>query len=207
MHFCYIHDACAVDVKQVGLEEVMGMILNLIDRIFSVVGALVLCQAPQFMRQYESILTGHALELNRQVNLLKETAQAGGKTVDAYIAKFLAHPDMDFSRQGEWMNQVISRCQQLSESLHALQSASAFKRPFIFLQYVSYDIVQETAAHFIPGIVFNLEMVLYGLVGILLGLGCFSICKKCLLSLWQLLKKPFYALHKSPQSQEVEIQS
>ena len=50
----------------------------LFDRMFSVGGAVAFSQLPQFMQQYSQRLSGHINELDRQVNLMQNAAEASG---------------------------------------------------------------------------------------------------------------------------------
>lgn len=142
---------------------------KMMDRIFVVLGALILLQMPLFMQQYHLSLQGHAKELDYQIEKINQAAQKSGKTLTEWIKKFATSSDSDFAQQGILMEDMLTRRDELSTAMSAWQNASPFKRPFVFLHYYKTDIVNDTWKMFQFGIPFNLEGLAYGAVGILLG--------------------------------------
>lgn len=147
----------------------MKLFLGLIDRIFSVIGALGLSQVPLFMQQYKHQLAGHISELQLQIHQMTGIAGQSGKTLMQLIQKFRESPDSDFARQGDLMHRMVMRLQSLSEGFLALDTASAFKKPFVFLYHLNGSIAKATLHSFDPGLSFSLEGILYALCGIVLG--------------------------------------
>src|SRR5437868_6272991 len=90
--------------------------IGICDRICAVLGAFAFSQIPLFYQQYTQRLAGHLAEAGWQVALLHETAEHAGKSLPAYIAKFLNQSDPDFVLQGRLMDSLITRLTTLKES-------------------------------------------------------------------------------------------
>lgn len=164
-------------------------IVTMLDRVFAVAGALLFSQVPTFMQQYGQQLTGHVQELKLQLDLMTQTALKSGKTLDQYIHKFLQFSDHDVSNQGQLMQDMVIRYQTLSEASLALNHASAFSKPFVFLNHFYPEIASSTLSFFTPSLSFTLEGGAYVLIGILFGYSIFFFLKKFSLKLLTLRKK------------------
>jgi hypothetical protein len=151
---------------------------GLIDRIFAVAGALAFSQIPLFMQQYQLHLSGHVAELQMQVQAMRNSAALTGKSLEQYIMKFLNSSDLDFKNQGDLMRAMIQRYENLAEGYNALQNATAYAKPFLFIQYFDRDIAQATWPAFQMGFSFNLEGAAYVLMGIVFGLITYWILRK-----------------------------
>jgi hypothetical protein len=160
---------------------------QLMDRIFSVAGALVLAQAPEYFQQYTQRLAGHVNELQRYINAMQKIADLSGKSLEDYIGKFVTHQDFDIASQGQLMAEMLHRWSMLNESLQSMTSASLFYRPFAFFRYVQTDIAWMTLKDFSPAFPITLESALYALFGLVLGY-----------ALYQSLKRPFVRKKKAP---------
>lgn len=147
----------------------MKWIIKMIDRAFAVIGAFAFAQFPQFYSQYLHELAGHVEELTRQVNLLKQSAQASGKTVQELIIKFLQFSDSDVVRQGEFMKQMVERLENLALSQNRLQEASVFTKPLLFIREADGSIALETYHRFLFGFTFTWEGLVYALIGLVVG--------------------------------------
>jgi len=164
-----------------------GFCRALMDRLFAVVGVLVLCQFPLFIQQYEMRLSGHVAETARFVASIQQNAQASKKTLKEYVRKFVMQDDPDFARQGKLLEEVIGRHEELESDLQALQGASTITRPFVFFAHVKGDVLRETVQQFVPGLSFNVEAIVYGFIGLCLGFG-FGACLAAVCSyLWRKL--------------------
>lgn len=150
-----------------GVGTNMKFVSNILDRIFVVLGALIFVQIPLFIQQYHQQLSGHVAELRLQVEVMRDAALHSGKTLEQYIKKFVDSKDVDFSRQGQIMSDMVERFHQLADSLKALDSASVITRPFEFLWHYKYDISSDTFEKFSIGLPLTFE----GLVYLLLGMG------------------------------------
>ncbi len=166
-------------------------VVRWLDRIFAVVGAFLMSQFPQFYDQYLQRTMGHLEELNRQIDLMRQAATLTGKTLDSYIRKFLTSDDLDILHQGNLMQQMTERANDLAEGAAAMMHADVITRPFVFLGHVQSDIATSTLENFKPGFSFGTEGLIYALLGIFLGYGVFHILMQIIAAFWMVLTKPF----------------
>ncbi|MDR3625175.1 MAG: DUF2937 family protein [Chlamydiales bacterium] len=139
------------------------------DRLFSLVGALLFMQIPQFMQQYTYLLQGHVSELHIQVKQIEQVAKVSHKSLGEYIQKFVSSNDIDFSSQGVLLQKLVERMQEMTSSLKSLQEASIWAKPFIFFKQIDLGIFNETLAAFRLGVYLSLESLVYMLVGLCFG--------------------------------------
>lgn len=158
---------------------------GILDRACAVAGALVVSQVPLFIQQYKQQLSGHVAELQLQVEMVRQAAMASGKTIDQFIKKFVASGDVDFSRQGEIMQQMVQRWHDLADGFNALSQASIVAKPIVFFQHFNVSIAKETVSTFSPGIPLTLEGGVYALIGIGVGYLTFSTIKAICRALWR----------------------
>jgi hypothetical protein len=158
----------------------MSFLSKMIDRIFVVFAALAFSQIPLFYSQYLHQLEGHRGELFYQYNLLEQTARSSGKSVGAWIAKFLSNADSDLRLQGEFLQALTQRLALLTEAVEKLAHASLFEKPFLLVRYLDQAIAKSTWEKFQPGISFTIEGACYVLVGILFGYVLFKALAWCL---------------------------
>jgi hypothetical protein len=142
---------------------------GLIDRIFAVIGAVIFLQAPAFIQQYAQRLAGHVSELRLQVDMMRQAALMSDKSLEQFIQKFTSSGDVDFARQGELMQNMLTRYQDLQSSANALQHASVFSRPFVLLSHLNWDIAKAAITSFHFEISFTLEALIYAVIGIVVG--------------------------------------
>lgn len=159
------------------LLQFMG---TLLDRLFVVLGAFAGSQIPPFMQQYQQRLAGHVEELNHLLNQLRQIAADSGKSLEQYIQKFVSNGDPDFVRQGEFMQGVVNRWQELHQALYHLGESSIWSRPYVFVKELHYDIAHSTFMSFQPGMSLTIEGLCYTGIGILVGLTLYQILAKCL---------------------------
>lgn len=147
----------------------IGWLGGLLDRVCAATCGLVFAQMPLFMQQYTQQLLGREAELRLQVNAMQQAAQLSGRSLQAYIQKFIQNSDIDFSRQGEIMQAMYHRWQSISEGLSAMQHSSAWERPFVFMVHFNDETFQGTLQHFSFGLPFTLEGGAYALCGLITG--------------------------------------
>lgn len=157
---------------------------GLLDRICAVAGALAFSQVPLFMQQYKQQLSGHVVELQLQVKAMRQAAMLTGKTLEQFIGKFSSSTDGDFARQGEIMHAMVLRWQALTDGFTALNEASTFSAPFVFLSHFNLEIAKETAGAFSPGIPLSLEGGVWAVIGIAAGYLLFYTVKRGLRAVW-----------------------
>lgn len=158
----------------------MQWLSKIIDRIFVVAGALLLLQAPLFMQEYHQQLAGRVAELHLQIEAMQKAATDSGKTLGQFVQKFVQSSDSDFSRQGQIMEKMVLRYQNLSGNLTALDLATVWARPFVFVQYLNYDVALSTLHGFSVGIPLTFEGIIFAFAGMLLGYGVFVFIRKCM---------------------------
>lgn len=146
-----------------------GLVSKTIDRLFAVGGAFALCQLPLLVQQYSMMLSGHLAESRRQINMMQHAASLTNKTLQEYIAKFLGQQDLDFVHQGQIMQSMQTRYEELNQAYSALQQSTVWSRPFVFLKNLDSTVFWDTARDFTPGLTLTLESLVYAVVG--LGLG------------------------------------
>jgi hypothetical protein len=156
----------------------MKWISGLLDRIFSVAGALLFIQAPEYLQQYLQRLGGHVDELGIQIAKLTQIAGSTGKTLEAYIQKFVTSGDLDYAYQGQLLQNLIDKHEKLAKSLYEIQHASSLERGVKFLFYIDPEIARATLNNFVPGVTLSLEGLIYGLVGLIFGWMVYSAIKR-----------------------------
>lgn len=142
---------------------------SLIDRLCVIAGAFMGSQIPEFMQQYTQRLAGHVDELQRLLNQMIQMAAYSNKTLEQYIYKFTSNSDPDFVHQGEFIQGIFSRWEELNRALLHLTQSSIVFRPYVFLKGLQYDIAQSTFTSFQPGINLSLEGLCYAGAGALMG--------------------------------------
>ena len=156
---------------------------GLLDRIFAVIGCLVLSQMPQFMMQYTQRLSGHVEELQIHLRMMRQGAALSGKSLEQYVSKFMASQDVDFVHQGGIIKNMVIRYDQLSAGLQAMNESSTLTRPWAFFSHIQYDIAEGTLRSFQPGISFSFETVSYMFIGLIAGFSIYKIIRWLLLKL------------------------
>ncbi|CUI16805.1 conserved hypothetical protein [Candidatus Protochlamydia naegleriophila] len=151
---------------------------RILDRLFVVMGAFIGSQIPEFMQQYTQRLAGHVSELNHLLDGLRQVAANSGKTLEEYIHKFVINGDPDFVRQGEFMQGMVSRWQELSQALTHLTESSFLGRPFVFFTELNYPIAKAAFAAYQPGLNLTLEGLSYTGIGILTGYFFYQLLSK-----------------------------
>lgn len=174
------------------------LISGMIDRIVGVAGALLLSQAPMFLHQYMQNLSGHVSELKFQIATLRDVSTGSGKSLAEYIGKFSGSPDPDFAAQGRWMADLLDRYTDMSTSLIALQDASVWSRPILFLRHCYVDVVEQTFAKFTPGLPFSMEGLAYAALGMLLFSSLYWLFKSSIRHVYDHLRKT--VRHEAPNS-------
>lgn len=151
---------------------------NFFERIFSLAGALVFAQAPEYFQQYTQRLGGHADELRHYINAMEKVAGLSGKSLEEYIKKFVNYQDFDIASQGQLMGEILQRWISIHQSLIAMYDASLFSRPYAFLKYFQNDIAWATVRNFSPALPITLESAVYAVFGLILGYALYWSLKR-----------------------------
>lgn len=152
-------------------------LVDMLDRIFVLLAALLFSQMPLYMQEYEQRLAGHVEELRHQIDALQKLALKSGKTFEEYIGKFAANSDPDIAKHGSFIEAMQHRYASLSEGLHQLIGASLVSKPFLFIKHLDFEIGRGALYHFKPGFLFTLEGLTYALVGMGVGYLLFSLLR------------------------------
>lgn len=146
-------------------RTLLGFGDGLIDRVLCVLGTLAFSQAPEFMQQYLQRLGGHLDEARRQLAQFTRVAEQSGLTLDRLIAQTHANSDAAVAKLGGVMSESVERVQALESAHAAIQNASVWTRPFVFLRHVDTDIASATWSIFRPAIPTTIEGLIYAAIG------------------------------------------
>ncbi len=141
---------------------------SILDRVLCVTGAILFSQVPEFMQQYVQRLGGHLDEARRQLQQFEHAALQSGLTLDRLIGQTAANPDPAVARLGGVMTEAVTRVDTLTAAQTALQDASLWSRPFVFLGHLDSSIARATWSVFKPAVPTTLEGLVYALLGMLI---------------------------------------
>ena len=144
---------------------VLGVGDGLLDRVLCVLGTVAFSQVPEFMQQYLQRLGGHLDEARRQLAQFRQVAEQSGLTLDRLITQTGTNSDPAVARLGGVMTDAVSRVEELQSAQVALQSASVWERPFVFMRNMDSDIARATWAIFKPAVPTTVEGLVYALLG------------------------------------------
>ena len=144
---------------------------TLLDRIFSVVGAIALSQIPELIGRYYDALGGVLLEANRNLDAFRAQARLVGKSLEDMIQIQLGNADPVIQGAGKALQQAVDRYETYQQAYDALGDASIFTRPFTFLYYVDWELFNTLT--FKIGVPLTVEGIVYAFLGILIGLGVY----------------------------------
>lgn len=148
-------------------QSLLGAGEALLDRVLCVIGAVLFSQAPEFMQQYLQRLGGHLEEARRQLQHFQQTAEQSGLTLAKFISQTSANADPAVAKLGGVMTEAVTRVDTLEAAQSALQNASLWARPFVFLQHIDTTIARATWTIFKPAVPTTAEGLVYSLCGML----------------------------------------
>jgi hypothetical protein len=154
-------------------QKLLGAVEGLLDRALCVIGAVIFSQVPEFMQQYLQRLGGHLDEARRQLQQFQDAAAQSGLTLDRFIGRTSANADPAVARLGEVMTTAVTRVDTLESAQAAIQHASLWTRPFVFLRHLDPAIAHATAAIFKPAVPTTIEGLIYALLGMLVLLAVY----------------------------------
>lgn len=157
------------------VRALLGAAEGLLDRALCVIGAVAFSQIPEFMQQYLQRLGGHLDEARRQLQQFQEVATRAGVTLEQIIARTHASADPAVDHLGGVVTDTIARVDTLAAAQSALQGATLWTRPFVFLQWIDPEIVRATWAIFRPAVPTTPEGLAYALVGIVVLLATYHV--------------------------------
>jgi hypothetical protein len=146
-----------------------------IDRVLCVVGAILFSQAPEFMQQYLQRLGGHLDEARRQLAHFQQVATQAGITLERLIVQTTANSEPTVAKLGGVMRETAARVDTLAATQDALQHASLFTRPFVFLRHLDPGIAHGTWSIFKPAVPTTVEGLFYAIAGMLVLLTVYHL--------------------------------
>lgn len=167
-----------------------GLVNKTIDRCFAVGGAFAFCQLPLLMHQYSIMMSGHLAESRRQINMMQHAASLTNKTLQEYIAKFLGQQDLDFVHQGQIMQAMQTRYEDLNQAYNALQHASVWSKPLVFITNLDSSVFWDTARDFTPGITLTVESLIYSIIGLGAGVLVYRGLSMALKAIFRFKQRP-----------------
>lgn len=156
-------------------KALLGAGDGLLDRALCVIGTVIFSQVPEFMQQYLQRLGGHLDEARRQLLQFQQAAAQSGLTLDRLINQTSTNADPAVAKLGGVMTEAITRVETLEAAQAAMQQASLWSRPFVFLRHSDSDIVHATWAIFKPAVPTTVEGLVYALCGMLVLLSIYHL--------------------------------
>lgn len=150
--------------------------MKILKRVFLGFVVFIFCQLPVFVDQYRMHLEGHKKEAERVFIELTLMAKSADMPLERYIEKFTSNSDPDIRNQGQFMTNIQNRYLFLCKATESFDNIKAIVRPLVFLGYMDFEIMTETAKSFSPGILVTKEVLLWGCIGLLVGV-LFSLKK------------------------------
>lgn len=159
-------------------EKLLGAGEGLLDRVLCVAGAVGFSQAPEFMQQYMQRLGGHLDEARRQLAQFEQAAAQSGLTLQRFIAQTSTNSDTAVAKLGSVMMRASTRVESLQSAQDALQNASLWTRPFVFIRHLDTTIAQGTWSIFKPAVPTTGEGLVYALLGMLVLISLYHFAIK-----------------------------
>ena len=149
-------------------RSILGAGESLLDRVLCAAGAVIFSQFPEFMQQYMQRLGGHLDEARRQLQQFEHAATQSGLTVAKLAGQTTANSDPAVARLGGVMKEAIARVDTLSAAQAAVDHASIWSRPFVFLKHADPTIARATWGVFKPAVPTTFEGLVYALLGMVI---------------------------------------
>ena len=156
-------------------KAMLGAGDGLLDRALCVIGTILFSQIPEFMQQYLQRLGGHLDEARRQLEQFQHTAAQSGLKLEQLISQTTATPDPAVAKLGGMMTEAMTRVDALATAQTAIQQASLWSRPFVFLQHIDVSIARATWSIFKPAVPTTVEGLVYALCGMLTLLAVYHL--------------------------------
>jgi len=174
-------------------EKLLSAGEGLLDRVLCVAGAVAFSQVPEFMQQYMQRLGGHLDEARRQLIQFQQAAAQSGLTLDRFIAQTSTNSDTAVAKLAGVMTRAVARVDFLETAQTALQDASLWTRPFVFMQHLDPSIAQGTWSIFKPAVPTTAEGLVYALLGMFVLLAVYHLGVKYPISRARRGAKPAWA--------------
>jgi hypothetical protein len=166
------------------LRSLLGAGEGLLDRVLCVAGAVVFTQVPEFLQQYLQRLGGHVDEARRQLLQFQAIAAQSNLSLETLARQTSANADEAVAKLGGLIAATVDRVHSLETAQSALQAASVWTRPFVFLRHMDPAIARGTWSFFKPAVPTTLEGLVYGLMGMFVLMGLYHGAIKYPLARW-----------------------
>lgn len=143
-------------------------------KISALCGIVIFSQVPLFVDQYAIRLEGHVSECSRQMEIYRQAAKEGGKSLEEYTEKFLSSNDGDFQREGAVIKSILVRSEFLQKASQSLKESSLIFRPIVFVRYSDEKVAQDSWNGFAPGFSFTVEGIVWSFLGAIFGIIFFA---------------------------------
>ena len=144
---------------------------SLLDHVVAVVGAVGGSQLPGYIQHYMQRLGGHVAEAEQNVAGWQEIADGTTSGDVAGLANFyLRSTDPEVIAAGSKCTADLARATELRGALDALQGASLWERPFVFVRHLDTEIADATLESFSPNVPLDPEGLVYAALGLVLGI-------------------------------------
>ncbi|MFW2587633.1 DUF2937 family protein [Sagittula sp. SSi028] len=153
-------------------------------------GALGASQFPEFSQQYMQRLGGAVDELSRQITRYEADASAAGLSLPLYLGALAAEGPLA-KTQAANMAADITRFEDLSEDLSALQNAGPFMRAKLATHLGDRQIWSRAREAFEPAVPATFEGATFAGTGFVAGWGIVGVLSWFLRNLWITLRRPF----------------
>lgn len=152
-------------------------LLTLIERIITVLAAVIFAQFPSFLQNYIQRLGGHVDELNRIVNEYTQAALKNSRTLEEYIKIHVNSSVSDFASTGKIMSDNVLRHKDLSDALSSISNSEIYMQALIFIKKVDKEIFKSTLNNYNLSIGLNIESLIYATVGIITSMIILGLIK------------------------------
>ena len=162
------------------------MIGRLLNGLAATLGAAGFAQFPAFFQQYLQRLGGMLDQARLDVARLLKDAQSQGQTLEAYLAELRATGSHAAAGTADRELARLDTVNLLETAYNALTLSDPLERPLNFVRYFDAQIAGETMGAFQPAVPVTSEALIYGAVGMIIGLfllaggesGCRGVAKK-----------------------------
>ena len=111
-----------------------------------------------------------------QVDALQK--MAGHRPLKEYIQKFVGSHDPDFAMQGQFLQTLLQRYEDLTQAYQALDTAAPWAQPLLFVRYFHSDVAASTWHHFELGLPLTVEGAIYAVIGVIVGMVFYRLFRR-----------------------------
>ena len=151
---------------------------SILDRIFAIIGAILLSQIPAFITHYIQRLGGHVAEAQRNAQSWQDIAnKTTDGNMDILTSEYLSSSIATTVEAGKKCLADVERLNELKEAIDAITNAPILTKSFSFLKHMDIDIARATLKSFVPNVPMNAESIAYAVAGLLLAMLMYKTLK------------------------------